>query len=208
MIWHTSRSLEDAIDDRYFADFATARHGDRAFGSLGSALQKAEIRARFDTLVGSDPLLRVDDLVAGYGARTVLRGVDLRAGAGQMVCLIGPGGAGKSTVLHSIFGLTDVRSGRIEVGGASMTAPSPSQSLRHGMAFCPEDRKAEGIFAELTVRENIIIGLQTKRGWLRRLSQAEQRRRRRIAAPSSDTRESITCVSSCRQNGQRMADQR
>ena len=45
-----------------------------------------------------------------------------------------------------------------------------------GMAFCPEDRKAEGIFAELTVRENIILGLQTKRGWLSRLSRSEQER--------------------------------
>ena len=44
------------------------------------------------------------------------------------------------------------------------------------MAFCPEDRKAEGIFAELTVRENIVLGLQTKRGWLARLSRAEQDR--------------------------------
>jgi monosaccharide-transporting ATPase len=44
------------------------------------------------------------------------------------------------------------------------------------MAFCPEDRKAEGIFGELTVRENIILGLQTKRGWLSRLSHGEQER--------------------------------
>src|SRR5208337_5545946 len=43
-----------------------------------------------------------------------------------------------------------------------------------GIAFCPEDRKAEGVFGELTVRENIILGLQTKRGWLRRLSHLEQ----------------------------------
>jgi simple sugar transport system ATP-binding protein len=44
------------------------------------------------------------------------------------------------------------------------------------MAFCPEDRKAEGIFAELSVRENIVLGLQTKRGWLSRLSYNEQER--------------------------------
>ena len=61
------------------------------------------------------------------------------------------------------------------------------------MAFCPEDRKAEGIFAELTVRENIILGLQTKRGWLSRLSFAEQERLARemiealgIATPDAD----------------------
>ncbi len=55
-----------------------------------------------------------------------------------------------------------------------MTAHSPAQALRRGMAFCPEDRKAEGLILELTVRENIILALQTKRGWLRRLSHDEQ----------------------------------
>ena len=55
-----------------------------------------------------------------------------------------------------------------------MTAHSPRQSLRRGMAFCPEDRKAEGILAELTVRENIILALQTKMGWLRLLPKNEQ----------------------------------
>ena len=65
--------------------------------------------------------------------------------------------------------------------------------MRHGMAFCPEDRKAEGIFGELTVRENIILGLQTKRGWLSRLSFSEQERLARemidalgIATPDAD----------------------
>ena len=55
-----------------------------------------------------------------------------------------------------------------------MTTHSPGRSLRQGMAFCPEDRKAEGLILELTVRENIILALQTKRGWLRRLSHDEQ----------------------------------
>ena len=55
-----------------------------------------------------------------------------------------------------------------------MTAHSPGQSLRRGVAFCPEDRKAEGLILELSVRENIILALQTKRGWLRRLPQEEQ----------------------------------
>ena len=152
MVWHTSRSRDDAIGDRYFADSGTARHCDQP-GSFGSALQKAEIRARFDALVGSDPLLRVDDLVAGYGTRIVLHGVDLRAGAGQAVCLIGPCGAGKSTVLHSIFGLTDVRSGRIEVGGRNVTRFGPSAKLREaGVAYVLQD---SSVFPDMTVERNL-----------------------------------------------------
>ena len=153
MVWHSSRSRDDALGVRYFADSSTARHSARVFAGFGSALQKAEIRARFDTLAGSDPLLRVDDLVAGYGARMVLHGVDLRAGARQIVCLIGPGGAGKSTVLHSIFGLTDVRSGRIEVGGRNVTRFGPSAKMREaGVAYVLQD---SSVFPDMTVERNL-----------------------------------------------------
>ena len=55
-----------------------------------------------------------------------------------------------------MFGAMRPDAGRFEVGGEPMTAHSPGQSSAPGMAFCPEDRKAEGIFAELSVRENII----------------------------------------------------
>ena len=55
-----------------------------------------------------------------------------------------------------------------------MTGHSPSRSIRAGVAFCPEDRKAEGSFGELSVRENIVMALQSKRGWLRLLSRGEQ----------------------------------
>ena len=55
-----------------------------------------------------------------------------------------------------------------------MTGHSPSRSIRAGVAFCPEDRKAEGAFGELSVRENIVMALQSKRGWLRLLSRSEQ----------------------------------
>jgi galactofuranose transport system ATP-binding protein len=74
----------------------------------------------------------------------------------------------------AIVGAVRPDSGRLEVGGVAMTTHSPGQALRQGMAFCPEDRKAEGLIGELTVRENIVLSLQTKRGWLRRLSRDEQ----------------------------------
>ena len=153
MVWHTSRSRHDAIGDHYFANPSAARQFDQGFGAFGTPAQKAEVRARFDTLAGSAPLLRVDDLVAGYGARTILHGVDLRIRAGQMACLIGPCGAGKSTVLHSIFGLTDVRSGRIEVGGRNVTRFGPSAKLREaGVAYVLQD---SSVFPEMTVERNL-----------------------------------------------------
>jgi simple sugar transport system ATP-binding protein len=85
-------------------------------------------------------------------------------------------GSGRSETAKLIFGALRPDSGRLELDGSPITHHTPRQALRQGIAFCPEDRKAEGIFAELSVRENIILGLQTKRGWLSRLPRAEQDR--------------------------------
>ena len=73
-----------------------------------------------------------------------------------------------------LFGAIQSDSGSLAVGGTPVKSHSPRASLREGMAFCPEDRKAEGLVGELSIRENIILALQTKRGWLRLLPRAEQ----------------------------------
>jgi len=99
---------------------------------------------------------------------------DLSIRAGEVVGLAGLLGSGRTEVAKLIFGASRPDSGRLSVAGVAMTIHSPGQSLRRGMAFCPEDRKAEGLIGELTVRENIVLALQTKRGWLRRLSHDEQ----------------------------------
>ena len=115
-------------------------------------------------------------LAEGVGRRRVMAPFDLTLNAGEVVGLAGLLGSGRTEVAKLVFGAIRADSGRVEIDGAPMAARSPGQSLRRGMAFCPEDRKAEGIFAELSVRENIVLGLQTKRGWLSRLSDAEQDR--------------------------------
>src|SRR5262245_56100127 len=71
--------------------------------------------SHLNALAGPTPIIRIDDLYAGYGQMEILHGFDLRVGAGQSLCLIGPNGAGKSTVLHSIFGFTDVYGGSIKI---------------------------------------------------------------------------------------------
>jgi galactofuranose transport system ATP-binding protein len=115
-------------------------------------------------------------LAEGVGRRRVMAPFDLTLSAGEVVGLAGLLGSGRTEVAKLVFGAIRADFGRVEIDGAPMAARSPGQSLRRGMAFCPEDRKAEGIFAELSVRENIVLGLQTKRGWLSRLSDAEQDR--------------------------------
>jgi len=118
--------------------------------------QRAGIRERLDALAGDAPLLRVDGLTAGYGTMEILHGIDLRLGKGQSLCLIGPNGAGKSTVLHSIFGLTDIRSGRIEVGGRNVTRLGTNAKLRDaGIAYVLQD---SSVFPDMTVEQNLWLG--------------------------------------------------
>jgi branched-chain amino acid transport system ATP-binding protein len=117
------------------------------------AERAARIRERFEALAGQDVLLRVDGLVAGYGATEILHAVDLRLGAGQWLCLVGPSGAGKSTLLHSIFGLTDIRAGRVDIGGRNVTRLGPNAKLRDaGIAYVLHD---SSIFPDMSVEQNL-----------------------------------------------------
>jgi branched-chain amino acid transport system ATP-binding protein len=112
--------------------------------------------AALEALAGPSPLLAIDGLVAGYGAMEILHGVDLRLGAGQSLCLIGPNGAGKSTVLHSIYGFTTIKDGRIAVGGRDVAKLRPNARLRDaGIAYVLQDNS---VFPEMTVEENLWLG--------------------------------------------------
>jgi simple sugar transport system ATP-binding protein len=73
-----------------------------------------------------------------------------------------------------LFGALHADSGRMRIDGKPVSIRSPRQAILKGLGFCPEDRKAEGLVAELSIRENIVMALQTKRGWLNRLSRDEQ----------------------------------
>jgi simple sugar transport system ATP-binding protein len=138
---------------------------------LGRELQETEERlAREASTAKGEPILAAE----GLGRRRLMAPFDLAIRPGEVVGLAGLLGSGRTEVAKLIFGAVRPDSGRLSIGGVPMATHSPGQSLRKGMAFCPEDRKAEGLISELTVRENIVLALQTKRGWLRRLSHDEQ----------------------------------
>ena len=125
----------------------------RAAGDLG---RDAPAVTDLDTLIHSDPLVRLDGLVAGYGHMEILHAVDLRIGAGQSLCLIGPNGAGKSTVLHAIYGFCRVFDGQIRIRNEDVTRMSPSQKLRRaGVAYILQDNS---VFPDMTVEENLLMG--------------------------------------------------
>ena len=105
-------------------------------------------------------MLAVRDLVTGYGLGAVIHGVSFDVEAGEVICLLGRNGAGKSTTLRSIMGLTPPRDGRIEFKGEDITRRQPFRVARLGIGYIPDDRR---IFADLTVEENLEIVRQVTR---------------------------------------------
>jgi branched-chain amino acid transport system ATP-binding protein len=99
-------------------------------------------------------ILAVHDLVAGYGAGAVIHGVSIEVDAAEVVCLLGRNGAGKSTTLRSIMGLTPPRSGRVAFMGEEISGRPAFEIARLGIGFVPDDRR---IFVDLTVEENLQI---------------------------------------------------
>jgi branched-chain amino acid transport system ATP-binding protein len=108
-----------------------------------------------DALVEGEPVVVIDDLVAGYGRMEILHDFSLRVGTGQSLCLIGPNGAGKSTVLHSIYGFTNIFSGTIKAGGTDVTRLSSNDKLKNGIAYILQDNS---VFPDMTVEENLLMG--------------------------------------------------
>lgn len=112
--------------------------------------------------------------VQGLGKRGVMEPFDLDIRKGEIVGLAGLLGSGRTETAQLIFGITRSDRGKISVKGTPVAINSPRSAVAHGFGLCPEDRKAEGIIGDLTVRENIILALQAKRGWLRFLTRKKQ----------------------------------
>ena len=103
---------------------------------------------------GNEPLLRLADVHAWYGESHILHGVDLTVKRGDVVTLLGRNGAGRTTTLRAILGLTGRRSGSIQVGSVETVKMAPHQVARLGLGYCPEER---GIFASLSCEENLLL---------------------------------------------------
>ena len=100
-------------------------------------------------------VLKITDLVAGYGGGDVLREVSLEVAEGGITCVVGPNGAGKSTLMATISGLLRPRLGSIELDGQNLAGLSPRQVLRLGVVQVTQNHS---LFRDMTVRENIELG--------------------------------------------------
>jgi len=100
-------------------------------------------------------ILRVEDVVSGYGAMEVLHGLSLEVEEGQIVSMLGPNGAGKTTLLRTIFGVLRPWKGKIYFKGEDITGLPPERLVRMGIAYIPQEYN---IFPSLTVEENLEMG--------------------------------------------------
>jgi simple sugar transport system ATP-binding protein len=110
----------------------------------------------------------------GLGRTGSLEPVDLELSANEVLGIAGLLGSGRTELAGLIFGLDPPNNGSLIVGGEKVNTFSPLESLKRGVALCPEDRKAEGVVGDLTIRENIILALQARYGWFKFLSLQKQ----------------------------------
>jgi branched-chain amino acid transport system ATP-binding protein len=98
------------------------------------------------------PLIKVENLTAGYGDRPAIHDVSLTVDPGEVVALIGHNGAGKSTSLKCLFGLLEPWQGEVVYRGQRITGRRPNENVRDGMTYMPQER---AVFPDLSVEENL-----------------------------------------------------
>ncbi|MGF6594116.1 urea ABC transporter ATP-binding subunit UrtE [Pseudomonas sp. 2835] len=101
-------------------------------------------------------MLKIDSLHQYYGGSHILRGLSFEAKVGEVTCLLGRNGVGKTTLLRCLMGLLPIREGSVHWEGQAITALKPHQRVHAGIAYVPQGRE---IFPRLTVEENLLMGL-------------------------------------------------
>ena len=104
--------------------------------------------------MAANELLHIENLHAWYGESHVLHGVNMNVNEGEVVSLLGRTGAGRTTTMRAIMGLTGARKGSIRIRGEETIRMPPHRIARLGLGYCPEER---GIFASLSAEENLML---------------------------------------------------
>jgi len=119
---------------------------------------------------GEVPIMEACNLSSGTSR---VAPFDLKMYKGEVVGFGGLLGSGRSELVRAIYGADKAVQGQLFIKGKSTRIKNPLEAMKQGMAYLPEDRKGDGIFADLSVRENIIIALQAKHGMFKRLTRKE-----------------------------------
>ncbi|MEQ9488584.1 MAG: ABC transporter ATP-binding protein [Alphaproteobacteria bacterium] len=136
---------------------AGAGHGGRCHeertGNRGLSGHRPEKQA--EAGAGRMSALRGENMTGGYGAADVLQDCSIGVDSGEIAVIVGPNGAGKSTAMKAVFGMLTLRKGKVTMDGKDITALSPQDRVREGMAFVPQTRN---VFTSMSVEENLEMG--------------------------------------------------
>jgi branched-chain amino acid transport system ATP-binding protein len=107
-------------------------------------------------------LLEAENLSVSYGGVKAVKGVDITVNEGELVCLVGANGAGKTSLLKSLCGVVPTSGGAVRLRGESITNKPSHEIVRHGIALVPEGR---GVFSRMTVKENLEMGAYVRKDY-------------------------------------------
>ncbi len=144
-------------------DLATASRNDVISLMLGRQLA-AQVRAPKPETAGK-PLLQIE----GLQKTGMLGSFNLDLHEGEVIGLAGLLGSGRTEAANLIFGAVKADQGKLRLRGKDIQVRNPRDAVAHGFALCPEDRKTDGIVGELSVRDNIVLALQARQGWMRKV---------------------------------------
>lgn len=130
----------------------------------------SQVKTQVEQKQAGKPVVQANAL----GLRGALEPLDLELHRGEILGLAGLLGSGRTETANLIFGVDAPDSGTLIVQDQAVKKFAPVESLKRGIALCPEDRKAEGVVGELTIRENIILALQARYGWFKFLDKPKQ----------------------------------
>ncbi len=138
---------------------------------MGKEINEGEIESNVDKSKPSDKRFIETDKVTVPGK---VKDLSFNIKQGEVIGLAGLLGSGRTEIADMLFGLTPKTSGTLKVDGLEVSFKCPMDAMKKRIAFCPEDRKISGIFADLTVRENIIMALVAKGGMFRHMPRSKQ----------------------------------
>ncbi|MFC8598026.1 MULTISPECIES: sugar ABC transporter ATP-binding protein [unclassified Isoptericola] len=138
----------------------------RMIGRSLDVLEDLQVRTdRAEAPVGGTPFVKA----VGLGRKGSVQPFDLEVYPGEVVGLAGLLGSGRTEIARLLAGADRADTGTLQVKGTTTRFRGPRAAIDRDIAFSSEDRKAEGVVGDLTVRENIVLGLQAERGWMRRM---------------------------------------
>jgi len=155
-------------------DTTSITHLDLVSNMIGRSLDDLEDMSRFK----NESVAHIEKTALleakGLGRVGSVKPFDLDLHAGEVIGFAGLLGSGRTETANLLFGIDKPDGGSLMFDGQDIKKFSPLNSINNGIAFCPEDRKADGVVDDLTVRENIVLALQSSKGWFKFLSRKKQ----------------------------------